>query len=72
MAKLTKAQVRFLKRVHAFDGFLACRFADMRSHGALLKEGMIALTYSDGTHLNSTHGYVLTPAGRAALQEAGR
>lgn len=62
--KLTEAQVRFLSSVMS-NGLLKFRRADMRSHGALLRYGLIAITYSDGNH--GEGGYVLTPAGREAL-----
>ncbi len=68
MAKLSEAQTRFLSSVMS-NGLLKFRRADMRSHGALLKRGLIAITYSDGNR--GEGGYVLTPAGRRSLGKEG-
>jgi hypothetical protein len=65
--KLTQAQVRFLSACREFEKGpmprgLSCMNADMRTHGALLERNLIAI--------NPHHSeYVLTPAGRLALEE---
>jgi hypothetical protein len=64
--KLTGAQRRFLRAIEDADGYLLCRDADMRTHGALLARGLIALAYGNGEEYGD--GYVFTPAGRAALE----
>ena len=68
--KLTEAQHRFLSVIETSDGFLECRHADMRTHTALLRRGLIALTYNDGKPDSYRNGYVTTPAGRSALEQS--
>lgn len=66
MTKLTAAQIKFLKKVGFGDGFLTCHHADMRIAPALMRNGLIAITWNDGR--GGCHdGYVLTPAGHKAL-----
>jgi len=66
MGKLTKAQLRFLKACLSFERGdnprgLPAGIADMRTHGGLLSRNLIAINPYSAE-------YVLTPAGRAALE----